>query len=303
MRRAAILLAASVLLLAAADPDPKTETTHVVKDGETLGGIANRAEVPRVLIIEANGLKAPYALKIGQKLVIPRRRSHTVKDGETGFGIAMDYGVPWNAIATASGIDPQAPVKTGQKLTIPTQAKPVAAATPAAEPSPSASPPPASSASPSPATLADTPAPAFRWPLQGKVRRAFIAKQGDKDWHDGIDVLAAKGTAVRAAAAGKVIFAGDGPKEYGKTVILFHGGRWTTTYSYLDQITVKDGEEVGAGERIGLNGETGLAGEPQLHFEIRKNRVPLDPAKYLPRVKAATPPKAAAKSAAKVAKP
>lgn len=298
MRPAALLLAAGALLLAgAAEPDPKTETTHVVKQGETLGGIANRAEVPRVLIIEANGLNPPYALKAGQKLVIPRRRSHTVKDGETGFGIAMDHGVPWSAIATASGVDPKEPVKTGQKLTIPTQAKPVAAAPDAApSPSPSAAPPPA--ASPSPAPLADTPAPAFRWPLEGKVRRAFIAKQGDKDWHDGIDVLAAKGTAVRAAAAGKVIFAGDGPKEYGKTVILFHGGRWTTTYSYLDQITVTDGEEVGAGERIGLNGETGLAGEPQLHFEIRRNRVPLDPAKYLPRAKAAPAAKPAAKAKA-----
>ena len=296
MRRAALLLAAGVLLIAAGEPDPKTETTHVVKDGETLGGIANRAEVPRVLIIEANGLKAPYALKVGQKLVIPRRRSHTVKDGETGFGIALDYGVPWSAIATASGIDPKVPVRTGQKLTIPTPAKPVAA-TPDAAPSPSPSPSPSPAAAASPAPLTDTPAPAFRWPLEGKVRRAFIAKQGDKDWHDGIDVLAAKGTAVRAAAAGKVIFAGEGPREYGKTVILFHGGRWTTTYSYLDQITVKDGEEVGAGERIGLNGQSGLATEPQLHFEIRKNRVPLDPAKYLPKAKAAPSPKPAAKPA------
>ncbi|MFM5884071.1 MAG: peptidoglycan DD-metalloendopeptidase family protein, partial [Novosphingobium sp.] len=250
------------------------------------------------LIIEANGLKAPYALKIGQKLVIPRRRGHTVKDGETGFGIALDHGVPWSAIATASGIDPKDAVKPGQKLTIPTAAK-TAPPAPAPTPSASASPAPTPSPSASPAALTDTPAPAFRWPLEGKVRRPFIASP--KDTHEGIDVLADKGTAVRAAAAGKVIFAGDGPKEYGKTVILFHGGRWTTTYSYLDQITVKDGEDVGAGERIGFNGQTGLADQPQLHFEIRKNRVALDPAKYLPKAKAAPPAKPADK--AKPAKP
>ncbi|MFM5885068.1 MAG: LysM peptidoglycan-binding domain-containing M23 family metallopeptidase [Novosphingobium sp.] len=283
MHRAALLLAAGALLVAAGDPDPRTETTHVVKSGETLGGIANRAEVPRVLIIEANGLKAPYALRLGQKLVIPRRRSYTVKDGETGFGIAMDLGVPWSAIATASGIDPKAPVKPGQKLTVPTLAKASAVATPAPDTSPSAA--PSAAASDEPAKLADTPAPAFRWPVEGRIRRTFIARQGTRDWHNGIDILAARGTAIRAAAAGKVIFAGDGPKEYGKTVILFHGGRWTTTYSYLDQITVKDGEEVGAGERIGFNGQTGLASEPQLHFEISRNLVPLDPAKYLPRAK------------------
>ena len=246
--------------------DPTTETQHVVKPGETLGGIASRAEVPRVLIIEANGLKAPYALRAGQKLVIPRRRSHTVKDGETGFGIAMDYAVPWAAIATASGLDPKAPVKAGQQLVIPTVARvtisPIASA----------------AASPS----ADTAAPKFASPVPGKVRRAFSATTDDTQ-HDGIDIVAAQGTAVRASAAGTVIFAGQGPEEYGLTVILFHGGRWTTTYSYLDKITVKDGEEVRAGERIGLVGETGLAKEPQLHFEIRRNKVPLDPARYLPK--------------------
>lgn len=270
MRRALLLAGALVLLVPPAiardevDPKTQTETEHVVLEGETLGGIAQRAKVPRVLIIEANALKPPYALRTGQKLVIPRRRTHTVKDGETGFGIAMDYGVPWSQIALASGIDPRGTVRTGQKLTVPTLAR--AAANPA----------------PAVPVEADGAVPAFRWPVTGKVRRAFTAKQGDKAFHDGIDVLADKGTAIRAAAPGKVIYAGQGPKEYGKTVILFHGGRWTTTYSYLDGITVKEGEDVRSGERIGLNGQTGLASKPQLHFEIRRNRVPLDPAKYLP---------------------
>jgi len=251
--------------------DPRTETTHVVKPGETLGGIANRAEVPRVLIIEANGLKAPYALRAGQKLVIPRRRSHTVKDGETGFGIAMNYGVPWVAIAQANGLDPKDAVKPGQELAIPTVAR-AAAAAPAASPAPSAA----------ATTTAEAPAPRWAWPAAGKIRRKFNGSTGD-DKHDGIDITAARGTAARASAAGKVIFAGQGPDEYGLTVIVFHGGLWTTTYSFLDKVTVKDGDEVGAGERVGLIGDTGLATEPQLHFEIRRNKVPLDPVRYLPK--------------------
>lgn len=273
MRRVALLFAAGALLVAAAEPDPKSETSHKVKPGETLGGIAQRAEVPRVLIVEANGLKPPYTVKAGQTLVIPRRRSYVVKDGDTGFGIAMDQGVPWSAIATASGIDRNAPVKPGQKLVIPTLA--------AAD----ALPRPAAAGGTSPAAPAETAAPVFRWPLSGKVRRAFLAASAARSGHDGIDVLAPRGTAVRAAAAGKVIFAGEGPEAYGQTVILFHGGRWTTTYSYLDKITVKDGEDVRAGERIGISGQTGLAEEPQLHFEIRRNRVALDPAGYLPMAK------------------
>ena len=249
--------------------DPKAETLHVVQPGETLAGIANRAEVPRVLIIEVNRLKAPYAVKAGQKLVIPRRRSHTVKAGETTFDIAMEEGVPWEQIAAASGIKPGAKIKTGQKLVIPTLA-----GNGELIPSPSISTEPTKA-------LPDTVAPAFVWPLQGKVRRAFSMPLGSNPGHEGLDVLAEEGTAVRASAAGKVIFAGPGPDEYGLTVIVYHSGRWTTTYSYLSKITVKEGDKVKAGERIGLVGQTGLASEPQLHFEIRRNKLALDPAKYL----------------------
>ena len=253
--------------------DPKTETSHVVGPGETLGGIAERAEVPRVLIIETNHLKAPYAVKTGQKLVIPRRRSHTVKQGETGFDIAMDYGVPWDVIAAANGLKRDDKVKPGQKLAIPTLATgggvtSLAVATPSISTDP-------------PKGLPDTMAPAFVWPVEGKLRRGFVVAGGTQPQHDGIDLLADEGTAVRAAAKGEVIYAGPGPAEYGLTVIVYHSGRWTTTYSYLSKITVKVGDKVKSGERIGLVGQTGLASQPQLHFEIRRNKRALDPARYL----------------------
>jgi murein DD-endopeptidase MepM/ murein hydrolase activator NlpD len=271
IRRAGFLAAALLLLVAASDP--KSETEHVVQPGETLGGIAQRAEVPRVLIIEVNGLQAPYALRAGQKLIIPRRRSHTVKDGETGLGIAMDYGVSWAAIAAASGVDAKAAVRPGQRLVIPTPTRSAAvtsAASPSASPSPGATRAAASSSA------------RYTWPVEGRIRRAFVARGGRESFHDGIDILSPADTAVRASAAGTVIFAGDGPKEYGKTVIIHHGERWTTTYSFLSRITVKEGERVGAGERVGLVGQTGLATEPQVHFEVRRNRVALDPVRYLP---------------------
>lgn len=280
----AALVAAPLRAEDAKASDPKTEAVHVVKPGETLGGVAARAEVPRILIIEANGLKEPYALRAGQKLVIPRRRSHTVKEGETGFSIALDYGVPWSSIAAANSLKVGDPVKAGQKLAIPTiSSKAVVAAAPAPSPSPSPS--------ASPAALADTPAPKFAWPLSGKLRRPFILAGAKDGPHEGIDLLSPEGTAVRASAAGKVIFAGQGPEEYGLTVIVFHGGRWTTTYSFLSKVTVKEGDEVKAGERVGLAGETGMATEPQLHFEIRKNRVALDPVRFLPKAKVPQPKK------------
>ena len=171
--------------------------------------------------------------------------------------------------AAASGIKPKAKIKPGQKLVIPTLA-----GNGDMVPSPSISTEPTKA-------LPDTVAPAFVWPLQGQVRRPFSMPVGTNPGHEGIDVLGKEGTAVRASAAGKVIFAGQGPEEYGLTVIIYHSGRWTTTYSYLGKITVKEGDKVKAGERIGLVGKTGLATEPQLHFEIRRNKVALDPARYM----------------------
>lgn len=273
---AASITAASVMLIAAAEPGPAEETVHIVKPGETLSGIANRANVPRVLIIEANALMSPFAVRTGQELIIPRRRSHVVSDGETGFAIALDQGVPWSVIAAANAIDPAAPLRTGQMLVIPTLSKQTFSTPTVSLPA---------TAKPSNAVVlpvATGKAPTFLWPVSGKIRRGFASQKGSAPYHDGIDILAAKGTAVRAAAAGKVIFAAPGPREYGQTVILFHGARWTTTYSYLDAITVKDGEMVKAGERIGLVGQTGLAAAPQLHFEVRRSRAPLNPATFLP---------------------
>jgi murein DD-endopeptidase MepM/ murein hydrolase activator NlpD len=285
VRRAALLPALALLAMAAGKPEQATrqvpldqEIEHVVKEGETLAGIANRAKVPRVLIAEANGLKPPYAVRAGQKLKIPRTRHHTVVRGETGFTVAYNYAVPWKDIAVANGLDPDAPLKPGQKLLIPTlidQAK-----TPTAEPSPAA-------------TEAKEAAPAarFAWPVAGRVRRGFVARADDSEnHHDGIDIAAPEGTAVHAAAAGKVLFSGLEPTQFGNLVVIDHGDGWATAYAFLSKITVQKDDAVRAGERIGLVGHTGRARGPELHFEVRRNNRPLDPATELPEAPAAASP-------------
>lgn len=257
-----MLLSGLALLLAAGSAataaPPEEETEHVVEPGETLMGIANRARVPRVLIAEANRLKPPYALRAGQKLMIPRTRRHTVKRGETGFTIAYNYAVPWTAIATANGQNADAPIRPGQVLLIPT----VIGSPARAEPEAAA-------------------APRFAWPLSGPIRRGFSAR-GGSDYHDGLDIRAAAGTAVRAVEAGKVIFAGDEPRQFGKLVVVDHGDGWHSAYAFLSRITVKDGDDVRKGERVGLVGSTGLAKGEELHFEIRRDNRPVDPLPRLP---------------------
>lgn len=265
----ALLAAMSALLIAAGEPvlPPDQETEHVVKPNETLSGIAQRAGVPRILIIEANRLTEPYALRAGQKLTIPRTRRHTVGAGDTRFTISYLYGVPWQDIAVANAIEPAAALRPGQKLLIPSVITPPPAAAPAG-------------AASQPAEAA--PETRFVWPLAGRVRRGFIPRGRSANYHEGIDIPVPDGTAVRASAAGKVLFAGEEPRQFGKLVVVDHGGGLQSAYAFLSRITVKEGDAVRQGERVGLSGHTGLARGPELHFEIRRNNRPIDPAGQLP---------------------
>lgn len=305
MARAALLLLAPLLLAAAPakaqseakSSDPKTETLHVVRDGETIGGIAQRAEVPRVLIIEANGLKPPYRLRKGQELIIPRRRIHTVKAGETGFAIAYQYGIAWKDIAIANGLDPAAKIRPGAQLAIPTMAADTGPVltdgreqqgnatkkdVPAKTAKPNAT---ATSRKPGQAGEAekrrDAQAPQFRWPAEGPIRRGFVAA-GRRNAHPAIDIAAKEGAPVRASAKGKVVFAGEEPRRFGNLVIIDHGNGWHTAYAKLQKIMTRKDRKVRPGDRIGLVGNTGETPSTELHFEIRRNNGPVDPLVFLP---------------------
>jgi len=250
------------------------ESTHVVAEGETLGGIAARAQVPRVLIAEANGLKPPYSVRPGQTLQIPRTRHHTVKSGDTGFAIAYQYAVPWTQIAIANGLDPKTAVAPGQELLIPTVLTP-----------PPVTPASANNAAALAAAAARAPAgrtaARFAWPLEGTVKRGWRARN-TPDHHDGLDIGAPRGTPVRAAAAGTVIFAGNEDAQFGNLVVIDHGDGWNTAYGFLNRITVKKGARIAAGERLGLVGDSGKARGTELHFEVRQDGVPIDPEPELP---------------------
>ncbi len=267
MKRLA-LAAAAILMTAETTPviPPDRETEHVVKAGETLSGIAQRAQVAQSLIVEANQLRPPYSVRAGQVLTIPRTRRHLVLRGDTPFTVAYLYGVQWKDIAIANNLALNATLRPGQNLLIPTII-----------PQPADSPATGQPASPQVA------AARFTWPVAGNVRRGFTSRARTSDYHDGIDIAAAKGTAVRATAAGKVAFAGDEPRQFGKLVVLDHGNGWQSAYAFLDRITVKEGEEVRQGERIGLSGQTGRARGPELHFELRRDNRPVDPEGQLAR--------------------
>ncbi len=131
----------------------------------------------------------------------------------------------------------------------------------------------------------------FLWPVQGRISSRFSRNRWHpilkrRRPHKGLDIAAPRGTPVKAAAPGVVIFA-DYWGGYGNVVILDHGlhegRRYQTRYAHLSQILVQVGETVEAGDLIGRVGSTGLATGPNLHFEIRVDGEAVDPLKYLPR--------------------
>jgi murein DD-endopeptidase MepM/ murein hydrolase activator NlpD len=99
-------------------------------------------------------------------------------------------------------------------------------------------------------------------------------------FHEGIDLKQRYGAPVRAACDGKVIYAGWA-EGYGKLVILKHHKGYTTYYGHLSKIRVKTGQWVYKGQVIGNVGTTGWTTGPHLHFEVRKDGVPVDPKKVL----------------------
>jgi murein DD-endopeptidase MepM/ murein hydrolase activator NlpD len=99
--------------------------------------------------------------------------------------------------------------------------------------------------------------------------------------HKGVDMVAPAGTPIRAAGEGRVIRA-EAATGYGNLVVIDHGGGLETRYAHLSRIDVRPGDVVPAGVVLGAAGETGNARNPHLHFEVRRDGVPVDPERELP---------------------
>jgi murein DD-endopeptidase MepM/ murein hydrolase activator NlpD len=103
---------------------------------------------------------------------------------------------------------------------------------------------------------------------------------GYRRFHAGLDFAASYGSTIRAADSGTVIFSGW-YGGYGKTLIIDHGRGLTTLYAHCSKLYVAEGQRVQKGQAIAAVGSTGLSTGPHLHFEVRRNGSPVNPAKYL----------------------
>ncbi|MBA2933284.1 LysM peptidoglycan-binding domain-containing M23 family metallopeptidase [Sphingomonas sp. CGMCC 1.13654] len=287
-----------------ADAVTIADSTYVVKDGETIRSIGNKTGAGSEAIARANNIPAPFMVRTGQRLKIPGGRYHLVRSGQSGIAIARAYGVSWSTIADLNDIQPPYVLRNGQRLLLPS-------AQAAAQMSPEeraqafsldiddlatgSEPALASNAAPKPPTATpkkplpkDEPvaepsnfAGRFQWPLSGAIIGKF-GPAGDGRRNDGINIAAERGEEIHAAADGVVAYAGSAIAVYGGLILIKHGDGWITAYGHAEQILVTRGQTVHRGDVIARAGATGSVNKPQLHFEIRNKRTPVDPLRYLP---------------------
>lgn len=122
---------------------------------------------------------------------------------------------------------------------------------------------------------------ALSWPLAAAVSSGFGWRDGRM--HDGIDLVVPQGTAVTAACDGRVAYAGEKLRGYGRLIIVDHGDGLTTVYAHNRELLVSEGMPVARGQLIARSGATGRVTAPHLHFEVRRGGRPLDPLPFLPR--------------------
>ena len=121
-------------------------------------------------------------------------------------------------------------------------------------------------------------------PAPGMVSSNFGVRadpfDGQRKFHQGVDIAAAAGTPIHAVAPGRVVFSGVKP-GYGNLIEVDHGGGWVTRYAHNSKNMVNVGDQVDAGRQIGLVGRTGRATGDHLHFEARRDGRAVDPKMFL----------------------
>lgn len=209
---------------------------------------------------------------------------HVVRPGENLYRISRHYGVGVDMIVRANGIRDVRELAVGEELRIPGArgSQPSKALTPGTAPrTASRRGTPAARALPkgdrvSALREADL---RFTWPVNGRINSRFGWRGRRR--HEGIDIKADRGTPVRAAEAGRVIYSGK-LEDYGRVVIVKHAGRYSTVYAHNHKNRVAKGRFVEKGDVIASVGKTGNATGPHLHFEVRRDRIAQDPLRFLP---------------------
>lgn len=275
-------------------------STYTVRKGDTMFLIAYIVGKDVKEIAALNNMSEPYQLSVGQKLktgksatetitveekvTVPVEPQITYQQGANGTTYASDGNITGPVKAGTANAD-VTPVNNGIKATTATAPAVTASAgtvnatgdrttstiraidgTANSAPSNNTVSAPASSIK-------------WQWPTSGRVISGFSSAEGG---NKGIDIAGNKGQDVRAAAAGKVVYAGNALQGYGNLIIIKHTDDFLSAYAHNNTIDVDEQDTVKAGQKIGTLGSTGT-NTNKLHFEIRYKGKSVDPTRYLPR--------------------
>ena len=240
---------------------PKRQASrHIVQKGDTLYSIARAHRVPLKRLIEDNKLAPPYNLVVGDVLRVSQQRTHSVQNGETIYSIARRQGVPVPELIRLNQLSPPFIIKIGDLLSIPEPFSQESLRTANLPPS--------------------RPGRGFAWPARGKIIAQFgTSRQGVENV--GIDIALPYGAPVRAAADGIVVYSGNRLRGYGNLLLIRHSSGYLTAYAYNSRLLAQRGDRVQRGQLIARAGNSGDVEETQLHFEIRKGSIAIDPERLL----------------------
>ena len=278
-----------------------TAKAYVANGGDTLANIAKRFNVKPAALADENDIRVGSTIKKGQKLRLP---SGYKDKGPLKTTVTTNPPAP-RPVTPAPSYNPPAPSYNPPAYTppatTPSTPRPYTPSPNTSYPRPTGpvsaqpvTPPSASrpmiesSAPPTEAEITAAGRGRFVWPLQGDTISDF-GNKGAGQRNDGVNIRAAAGTPVRAAAAGEVVYAGNQVPGFGNLVLVKHTDGWVTAYAHLSSTEVKMRQQVAQGAALGAVGQTGGVPEPQLHFEVRyaptpKDKArPVDPGLVLPR--------------------
>jgi len=205
---------------------------------------------------------------------VPNLATYVVKPGDTLNKISRSTGVPEATIARINKITNPNLLMVGQTLRLSDAQSPAPARATASTSSSQAS-KPVNNTEESSARASDAGLINWGWPARGKIIQGFT--QATK----GIDIAGNSGDPIEAAANGKVIFAGDGPRGLGNLIIIEHSDGFITAYAHNKTLLVKEGQVVKLGSKIAEMGQSDTT-SVRLHFEVRRRGTPVDPMQYLP---------------------
>jgi lipoprotein NlpD len=256
-----------------------------------------------LLLSQLHGCAPPRKVAVEERVTVDPRLDvedlggahiRIVQPGDTLYGIAFENGLDANRLAAWNGITNQNRLPVGQRLRL---TRPIGFVTPKKSNPPVKTSPERSagktatvrstSSQSSQVTPASRKKPAgratdagirWRWPTQGRVIQSYAKKDG----HQGVDIEGQPDQPVLAAAAGEVVYVGNGLKGYGNLVILKHDEVFLSAYAHNQETFVQEGQRIAAAQRIGSVGRN-RAGKNALHFQIRRHGEPVNPMDYFPK--------------------